>query len=504
MEKNETQKILSIVDVCKSFPGVKALDNVSIEVQRGVVHGIVGENGAGKSTLMKILSGVFKKDSGTVIFDGETIENTMPAESLQRGLSIIYQEFNLVSSMSVGENIFLGRFKEMHGMRGTHTKAKELIESIGSNINTYELVSELSVSEKQMVEITKALSFDSKLIIMDEPSSSLTSDELKHLVQIIHQLKEKGISIIYISHKLDEIFDFCDIVSVMRDGHVIDTKLVAEITRAEMIAKMVGRTIENEYPGRPHCVGETILEVRSLSTNKLHNISFELKKGEILGLVGLVGAGRTEIVRAIFGVDKVKGHEILIDGKSVKIKKARDAIDHGIGLIPEDRKNQGLVLPFSVEANISMACLDKMQKFGFVNRAFEKDVAEKQKDTLGIKTPSIKTIVKTLSGGNQQKCIVGRWLEINPRILIMDEPTRGIDVGTKYEIYVLMKKIAENGGSVILISSELPEVLNMSNSILTICDGRITGEFDPEIAIPDQIMEKALGLGGDINEKAEQ
>lgn len=497
MEKKDPQIILSIKDVCKSFPGVKALDKVSIEIQRGVVHGIVGENGAGKSTLMKILSGVYKKDSGTIVFDGETVENTTPVQSLRRGLSIIYQEFNLVNSMSVGENIFLGRFKEMHGMRGTHTKAKALLESIGSNINTYKMVSDLSVSEKQMVEITKALSFDSKLIIMDEPSSSLTSDELKHLVKIINQLREKGISIIYISHKLDEIFEFCDIVTVMRDGHVIDTKPVKDITRADMIAKMVGRSIENEYPERPHCVGETLLEVNSLNTHKLHDISFQVKKGEILGLVGLVGAGRTEIVRAIFGADKVKGHKILIDGKHVRIKKPSEAKRLGIGLVPEDRKQQGLVLPFSVEANISMACIERIKKFGFINKAAERAIAEKHVGSLGIKTPSTKTIVQSLSGGNQQKCIVGRWLELKPRVLIMDEPTRGIDVGTKYEIYLLMKQIAESGGSVILISSELPEVLNMSNRVLTIYNGRITGEFNPETVVPEQIMEKALGLEGE-------
>jgi len=494
MEKKEQEVILSIKDVSKSFPGVKALEQVSIEVRRGTVHGIVGENGAGKSTLMKILSGVYQKESGTVVFDGETINKTTPVESLQRGLSIIYQEFNLVKTMSVGENIFLGRFKEMHGMRGTHAKAKELLTSIGSTIDTYKLVSELSVSEKQMVEITKALSFDSKLIIMDEPSSSLTSDEMKDLVKIINNLKEKGISIIYISHKLEEIFDLCDIVTVMRDGHVIDTKTINEIDRGVMISMMVGRTIENEYPERPKCVGETLMEVRSINTNKLHNISFELKKGEILGLVGLVGAGRTEIVRAIFGADKVKGHKIFINGKLVKIKKPSDAKKAGIGLVPEDRKLQGLVLPFSVETNISMASLDRMTKYGFLNRSSEKEIAERHVKALGVKTPSIKTKVVSLSGGNQQKCIVGRWLEINPSILILDEPTRGIDVGAKYEIYVLMKEIVERGGSVILISSELPEVLNMSNRVLTICDGEITGEFDPQKATADEIMVNALGL----------
>ncbi len=498
MQKNDSQIILSIKNVSKSFPGVKALDDVSVDIQRGVVHGIVGENGAGKSTLMKILSGVHKKDSGTIVFDGEIHENLKPIEALHKGLSIIYQEFNLVNSMSVGENILLGRFKEMGGMRGTHAKAKELLRSIDCDINTRLPVSELSVSEKQMVEITKALSFSSKLIIMDEPSSALTSDELKHLVKIIHMLKEDGISVIYISHKLDEIFDFCDIATVMRDGHIISTKPVSEYTRSEMIAKMIGRSIENEFPPRPNNVGETVLEMRSLNTSKLHDISFELKKGEILGLVGLVGAGRTEIVRALFGADKVKGHQILIDGKPVKIKNPRDAKAAGMGFISEDRKQEGLILPQTVEANISMAKLEQITKFGFVTKSLEKGIAQKQVDSLDIKTPSIKTIVESLSGGNQQKCIVGRWLETNPRIFIMDEPTRGIDVGTKYEIYVLMKKIAESGGSVIMISSELPEVLHMSNRVITICEGYITGEFNPETTPASEIMEKALEIGKEV------
>ena len=485
--------ILSIKDVCKSFPGVRALDQVSIEVRRGTVHGIVGENGAGKSTMMKILSGVHAKDSGTIVFDGKTIEHTTPIDSLNRGLSIIYQEFNLVNTMSVGENIFLGRFAQMKGMRGTHAKARELLDSIGSTIDTHTLVGELSAAEKQMVEITKALSYHSKLIIMDEPSSSLTHDELRRLFEIIADLRKQGVSIIYISHKLDEIFELCDVVTIMRDGNVIDTKPVKELERGEMVAKMVGRAIENEFPERPHCVGETLLEVRSLNTHKLHDISFELKKGEILGLVGLVGAGRTEIVRAICGADKVKGHTVLIDGKPVKIKKPVHAKRAGIGLVPEDRKLEGLVLPFSVQSNIAMACLESLAKFGFVNASAEKEIAGRHIESLSIKTPSPQTKTFSLSGGNQQKCIIGRWLEINPRILILDEPTRGIDVGTKYEIYLLIKKIAENGGSVIMISSELPEVLNMSNRVLTICDGRITGEFDPEQDSAQAIMDAAIG-----------
>ncbi|MCL2819998.1 MAG: sugar ABC transporter ATP-binding protein [Oscillospiraceae bacterium] len=501
MEQNEI--ILSMSNVNKSFPGVKALTDATIEVRKGTVHGLVGENGAGKSTLMKILSGVHTKDSGTIVFDGETIEHTTPIQSIRRGLSIIYQEFNLVNTLTVGENIFLGRYREMKGLHNSHKKARELLDSIGSTINTHTLVSDLSASEKQMVEISKALSFSSKLIIMDEPSSSLTADELKCLFRIINDLREKGVTVIYISHKLDEIFELCDIVTVIRDGCIVDTKDVWKIdeagnktenlTRNEMIAMMIGREIENEWPERPRCAGDTLMDVQNIRTRKLSDISFKLNKGEILGFVGLVGAGRTEIVRAIYGADKAKDLKILINGKQSKIKKPRDGKRAGIGLLPEDRKLEGLVLSFSVRDNITMSSLEEITKFGFVNSSLEKGIAERQIEALSIKTPSPNTKTKTLSGGNQQKCIMGRWLEINPDILILDEPTRGIDVGTKYEIYVLIKKIAENGGSVILISSELPEVLAMSNRVLTICEGKITGEFNPEETSAHEIMDAAIG-----------
>lgn len=492
MEKT-TDYILEVKDICKYFPGVKALDHVSLRVPKGVVYGIVGENGAGKSTLMKILSGVYEKDEGTVIFNGETIEKTTPIQALRRGLSIIYQEFNLVNTMTVGENIFLGRFMENKGMRGTHKKARELLDSIGSTISTTSMVGDLSASEMQMVEIAKALSFDSKLIIMDEPSSSLTSEELKKLGVIINQLRDSGVSVIYISHKLDEIFEYCNIVTIMRDGCVIDTKPVEELTRSDMIAKMVGRTIENEYPPRAHFVGEPLLEVRNLNTRKLHDISFTLHKGEILGLVGLVGAGRTEIIRALYGADKVKGHEVYLEGNKIKIVTPHDAKKAGMALVPEDRKREGLILPFSVESNITMASLEDLTHMGVVDSSKEADIGKRQIESLAIKTPSPETKVVTLSGGNQQKCIVGRWMERNPKILILDEPTRGIDVGAKYEIYVLMNKIVEDGGAIIMISSELPEVLNMSNRVLVICDGRITGEFNPEEADATEIMDKAIG-----------
>jgi len=484
--------LLSIRDVSKAFPGVKALDRVSLDVSGGVVHGIVGENGAGKSTLMKILSGVYEKDSGEIVFDGKVIEKTTPVQSMHMGLAIIYQELNLVNTMSVGENVFLGRFAESGGRSGVHATARKLLDSIGCKVDTHKQVSELSVSDKQMVEIAKALSFDSKLIIMDEPSSSLTDDEMQKLIKIIADLKSKGIAIIYISHKLDEIFGFCDVVTVMRDGRVIDTKPVGELSRNQMIAMMVGRTIENEYPPRPDCAGETILEIKDVHTRKLKDVHLTLRKGEILGLVGLVGSGRTELVRALFGADKVAKKTVLLDGKQVEIHSPKDAIRLGLAMVPEDRKLQGLLLGFSVEHNISLAVLARLSERGFINRKAEAGVSDRQIKALNVKTPSGKTKIRSLSGGNQQKAVLGRWLEMSPRVLVLDEPTRGIDVGAKYEIYLLMKKIVEDGGSIILISSELPEVLHMSNRVNTICDGRINGEFDPAVASADEIMAKAF------------
>lgn len=492
MEKNKSDVILKITQVSKAFPGVQALDQVSLNVINGNIHGIVGENGAGKSTLMKILSGVYDKDSGEIIFDGKTIENITPIQSMSMGLSIIYQELNLINQLSVGENIFLGRFGKMGGRRGIHKNARILLDKMKCTINTHKLVSDLSVSERQMVEIAKALSFDSKLIIMDEPSSSLSVDELKKLKDIIFDLKVNGISIIYISHKLDEIFDICDVVTVMRDGHVIDTRDIGDISRREMISMMVGRTVENEFPPRPNFVRDTILEVKNIHTNKLDNVQLTLRQGEILGIVGLVGSGRTETVRAIFGADKVKDMVVKLEGEEIKIDSPRTAIDYGFAMMPEDRKLQGLLLGFSIESNISIARLYDLVLYGFIREKEEKLIGMRQIKKLKIKTPSTKTKIVNLSGGNQQKAILGRWLEIKPRILFLDEPTKGIDVGAKYEIYLIMKKIVEDGGAIVLISSELPEVLNMSNRIITICNGKITGEFNPVEASADEIMEKVL------------
>lgn len=491
----EEKIILSLENVTKRFGNVTALDKVSFDIYRGQVHGLVGENGAGKSTLMKILSGVYKKDEGRVIFEGKEMKVKRPLDSLTLGLSIIYQEFNLIESMSVGENIFLNRFHEIGGMKKTHQEARKLLDSIGSKIDTYTPVEDLSVSEKQMVEICKALAFHSKLIIMDEPSTTLTNEEMNRLIRIIEDLRAKGITIIYISHKLDEIFRLCDRVTIMRDGQVIDTKETKDLGRAEMISKMVGRTIENEYPPRADKVGETILEVKHLNSKKLHDISFTAKRGEILGLVGLVGAGRTETVRGIFGADKLHSGEVWLEGKKLNIKDPLDAKRCGFGFVTEDRKGQGLLLNFDVGTNISMASFEHFTDKGILNKAKEKEIIDKQIKALGVKTPSPAEKIRNLSGGNQQKCLIARWLERNPKVLIMDEPTRGIDVGAKYEIYVLMKEIAEAGGTILMISSELPEVLNMSNRVYVLRDGQIAGEFDPAEATDAEIMSIALGEG---------
>lgn len=492
----EQKVMLSVQHITKRFGTVTALDDVSFDIYEGQVHGLVGENGAGKSTLMKILSGVHKKDEGKVFFDGKEMNIKRPLDSLELGLSIIYQEFNLIESMSVGENIFLNRFREVGGMKKTHREARALLDSIGSTIDTHTPVEDLSVSEKQMVEICKALSFHSKLIIMDEPSTTLTNEEMKRLISIINDLRSKGITIIYISHKLDEIFELCDRVTIMRDGHVIDTRNTSEMNRADMIVKMVGRTIENEYPPRAQKVGETILEVRNLNTKKLHDISFTARRGEILGLVGLVGAGRTETVRAIFGADRLHSGEVWLEGKKLDIKSPLDAKNHGFGFVPEERKGQGLLLNFDIATNISMAAFDHFTDKGVLNKKKEKEIVEKQIKALGVKTPGADERIGNLSGGNQQKCLIARWLELSPKVLIMDEPTRGIDVGAKYEIYVLMKEIAEAGGTIIMISSELPEVLNMSNRVYVLCDGHVAGEFDAAEVTDTQVMAVALGEEG--------
>ena len=496
----ENPTILSIKDVSKSFPGVKALDHVSFEIRRGTIHGICGENGAGKSTLMKIISGVYKRDSGDIVFDGTAYKKEItPKESQDLGISIIYQEFNLVDSLSIAENIYLGRLtgdnRRLVDWKDVNKRAVEMLDSIGYQMDVRTPVRELSVAQKQMIEIAKALSQNAKLIIMDEPSAALTNKDLKTFFDVIRGLKAKGISIIYISHKLEELFELCDEVTVFRDGTVIDTCPISQLTKESIIAKMVGRSMDVEFPSRTSQIGEEILRVENLSVkDKVKNVSFSLHKGEILGIMGLVGAGRTELVRAIFGADKHDSGKIFINGKEVSIMSPKDAIDNKIILLTEDRRDQGLFLQYSISSNIVAAAIGKTANGAFVVNGREEEAAYRYVDELGIKTPGIEQKALNLSGGNQQKVVVAKSLYAEPDILIMDEPTRGIDVGAKYEIYLIMNRLVAEGKSIIFISSETPEVLGMSDRIIVLFEGKKTEEFSGvEMKDSERIMQAAIG-----------
>lgn len=481
----EQEVILSLRNITKSFPGVKALDNISVDFFKGEVHSIAGENGAGKSTLMKILTGVYSLEEGEIWLDGvkERIRN--PLDAIKKGLSIIFQEFNLVDALSITENIFIDRLAKAGGMwidwKDRNRRAAELMREVGYEIDPTTLIKDLSVAEKQMVEIAKAISYGSKIIIMDEPSATLTSREVESLMKIINDLRAKGVTVIYISHKLEEVLEISDRVSVMRDGKLISTRNVSDVTREGIIVDMVGRTIGEEYPIREQSSvqEEVVLEVKNLKRNGVfEDISFQLKKGQVLGLAGLVGAGRTEIVRAIFGADKLDGGEVYLKGKRVSMNKPEDAIQNKIALLTEDRKNQGLLLQFPVSKNISMANLERVTHRGFVNRKQEKRVAEEYIKLLAIKTPTTEQKAIHLSGGNQQKVVLAKWLFADSDIIILDEPTRGIDIGAKHEIYLLINRLVKEGRSVIFISSELPELLAMSDRILVINEGRIKGSLE--------------------------
>ena len=493
------ENILEIKNITKSFPGVVALDNVSISVKRGEIHGLVGENGAGKSTLMKILCGVYKSDQGRVFLDGEELKDITPIMSQRAGISIIFQEFNLLYTLSVAENIFvnrlMGKNRKVVDWHKLNERAETLLKSIGYALDVKRPVSSLSVAESQMVEIAKALSFNAKLILMDEPSATLTSKELETFFGVMKKLKNQGITIVYISHKLDEIFKLCDTTTVIRDGKVIDSKPTCEYNKNGIIHKMVGRSVDNEYPQRSTVkFGGEALRVEHLNVkNKIENVSFSVKKGEILGIVGLVGSGRTELVRAIFGADKKLSGDIFINGKKVMIKKPQDAINNKIALLTEDRRGQGLFLDYTIKYNISAVDIRKILKGPFIDKQTERDVARKYIDEIRIKCTSEEQRVLNLSGGNQQKVVVAKWMFAEPDVLIMDEPTRGIDVGAKYEIYVLMNRLTEEGKSVIFISSEIQEVLAISDRVIVLYFGKINGEFGKDEIDANQIMRCAIG-----------
>lgn len=479
-----SESILEVRNISKSFPGVKALDDFSFKVRKGEVHALVGENGAGKSTMMKILNGNYKKDAGVIVIDGEEVQINNPNDAKKYGISIIFQELNLVSLLSVAENIFIGRLPKKRGMvdwKKLYEDTRKALGRIGYDIDPRTLVGTLSVAQRQMLEIARALSFEStKIILMDEPTATLTTQECGVLFDAVRSLRQQGISVIFISHKLEELYEICDTITVIRDGRVIDTVPIGDVTKDEITAMMVGREISNIFPKRSDtCICEReVLRVEGLHHKGAYRgISFSLREGEVLGLAGLVGAGRTEIARAIFGIDYRDGGDVYVDGQLLKIKDPADAIKHGICYLSEDRKLEGLMGSLGVMLNISAANLDKVTSNGLLNRAKEAQNADAMVQALRIKTPTLHQRVFNLSGGNMQKVVLAKWLNTDVKVFIFDEPTRGIDVGAKYEIYQLINDLVEGGKSVIMISSELPEIMGMCDRILVIRAGEISGEF---------------------------
>ena len=491
--------VLEMNKISKSFPGVQALDSVDFDLKPGEVHVLMGENGAGKSTLMKILGGLYQEDGGQILLSGEIVRFQSPSEALQNGISMIYQELNPIPYMTVAENIFLGREPKLTKLGFlNHSKlnndAKSILEELGIDINPKRLMHELSVAETQMVEIAKAISYHSRIIIMDEPTSAITDREIDILFDFIEKLKKQDIAIVYISHKLDEIFRIADRITVLRDGQLVGCYKADEINKEKLIALMVGREIQDVYPKRVSDIGDVLFEVRNLSKSGLfHDISFSLKKGEVLGISGLMGAGRTEVVETIFGIRRADSGEVYINGESVRIKGPQDAISNGVSLISEDRKNSGLNLKGSVRENISILELKKLSTLGFVNTRKEIAEVKKWSDALQIKTPSYEQLTNYLSGGNQQKVVIAKWLTVAPNIIIMDEPTRGIDVGAKREIYDIISDLAQQGKGIIVISSELPEIMGMCDRVLIMHDGAITGELDKGDFDQEVIMRYATG-----------
>ncbi len=483
-------------NISKSFPGVKALDNVGFSVEKGEIRALVGENGAGKSTLMKILNGNYKKDSGDILIDGVPVNITNPQVADAHGITIIFQELNLVDDLSIAENIFAGRLAKrgkLVNWKEINDKAKVLLDRVSFDVDPTRLVGSLTVAEKQMVEIAKALSRNSRIILMDEPSATLTKKELDALFEIIRDLKKSGIAVIYISHRMEEIFQICETVTVMRDGQIIGTRDVASVSSDELVQMMVGREVNSAYPKRSVEIGEEVLRVENLSRkDREQNVAFTLRKGEVLGIAGLVGAGRTEIMRAVFGVDYIKSLDVYVKGEKVKITDPASAKKYNIAFLTEDRKVEGLTLDFTVKANIASANLPSIRKGLFTNKKRENEIADDYIDKIKIKTPTRNQKVGNLSGGNQQKVVVGKWLNAEPDILIMDEPTRGIDVGAKREIYEIINSLVAQGKSVILISSELPEVLGMSDRVLVMKDDAIVAELTGEDINPVEVMRYAL------------
>lgn len=483
--------ILTLKNITKEFPGVKALDDVTINIERGTIHGLVGENGAGKSTLIKVLAGIYQPNKGEIILDGKPCRFNSPIEARRAGISVVHQEIKLAEPLSVAENMFLGNVQLKNGLvdwKGMRRRAREIVEDLGMDIDINAQVSSLTVAKKQIVEIMHAINNNSRILIMDEPSAVLTDRELEVMFRIVKQLRDEGITIIYISHRLDEIFGLCSNVSVLRDGCHIDTIPVASVDRQGLINMMVGREMGQEYPKEVGNVGGTILEVKNLSRGILQDISFEVKSGEVFGISGLVGAGRTELARAILGIDKPESGEVYVRGKKVHYRTFADAIRDGLGLIPEDRKLQGLIQIMSVKRNTTLVNMKRVLRAGVISSSLEEKLSKEYTDKLHVVTPSMETEVQYLSGGNQQKVVIAKWLFQNSEILFLDEPTRGIDVGAKAEIYRLINRMAKEGKTIIMISSEMPELLGMCDRIMVMHEGHKMGELDAAEATQEKIM----------------
>ena len=495
-----SEYVLEMSGVSKSFPGVKALDHVQLQLRPGKVHALMGENGAGKSTLMKCMFGIYKMDEGQIKIDGQPVTISDPMDALKKGIAMVHQELQPIPARTVGENIFLGRYpmKKLLGFipvidhKKMYDDTEKLLKRVRMTFDAKQKVGELSVSQMQSVEIAKAVSANCRVLILDEPTSSLTANEVEALFRIIEDLKAENVAVVYISHKMDEILRISDEVTIMRDGKYIGTWDASELTTDKIITQMVGRELTNLYPPRENVPGEVVFEVRdftSINPRSFRNVNFQLRKGEILGVGGLVGAQRTELMEGLFGIRSHTTGQIFYKGKELKIDRPKDAIDHGVAMLTEDRRGSGIMGVLSVADNISISSLNQYLDHGFFinGKKVEKLVQDNVKK-MNIKTPSSKTQIKSLSGGNQQKVLVGRWLANNPDVLILDEPTRGIDVGAKYEIYCIIADLAKEGKSIIMISSEMSELIGMSDRIMVMCDGRVTGFVDGKEATQENIM----------------
>ena len=495
--------LLEMRGVCKSFPGVKALDHAQLRLRPGTVHALMGENGAGKSTLMKCMFGIYKMDEGEILFHGEKVTIHDPMEALKMGIAMVHQELQPIPARTIGENIFLGRYpiKKVLGLIPTvdHKKMYEdtaaLLKRVRMDFDPKAQLSSLSVSQMQSVEIAKAVSANCKVLILDEPTSSLTQNEVEALFRIVDDLKAEGVAIVYISHKMDEILRISDEVTIMRDGQYIGTWEEKELTTDMIISRMVGRELTNLYPKRENVPGEVVFSVEnftSINPKSFRNVSFELRKGEILGVGGLVGAQRTELMEGIFGTRSHTTGKITFHGKELKINRPKDAIDQGVAMLTEDRRQSGIMGVLSIADNISIASLKKYVDGGIMlNSKKIEQLVQDNVQKMNIKTPSSKTLIQSLSGGNQQKVLIGRWLANDPEVLILDEPTRGIDVGAKYEIYCIIAELAKQGKSIIMISSEMGELIGMSDRIMVMCDGKVTGFIDSQDATQESVMSLA-------------